>query len=274
MRNNQNRAGHGSPAPPSPAPIQNNLAYVTPTEFVELPSRGVFYPENHLLHGQETIEIKFMTAKDEDILSSTALLKKGLAIDRLLESIVVADVDPKNLLVCDRNAIMIAARISSYGHEYKAGTFCAGCNEQVQYEFDLRKSSLNEKCFDAEFLSSKEISYDEQQNVFFVTLPMSKANVSIRMLYGDDEKAIANIDEEKSVTSILSSFIVSVNDHRGPEAVDSFIESMPAKDSKFLRDLYATLAPSISLKQDFNCDTCFHVEEMEVPLTAEFFWPE
>ena len=274
MRNNQNRAGHGSPVPPSPAPVQNNLAYVVPTEFVELPSRGKFYPQNHPLHGQETIEIKYMTAKDEDILSSQALLKKGLAIDRLLENIVAIDVDPKELLVCDRNAIMIAARISSYGHDYKVGTFCVGCNEQVKHEFDLKKSSLNEKCFDSEFLSSREVVYDDETSAFCVVLPVSKACISFRMLYGEDEKILLAMDEDKSITSILSSFIVSVDEHASPEVVSSFVESMPARDSKFLRDLYTTLAPAISLKQDFSCDTCFHVEEMEVPLTAEFFWPE
>ena len=124
MRNNQRRLGQKpSPGPSSPA-AQANLAFAVPTEFVELPSRGHFYPEDHLLHNQETVEIKFMTAKDEDILSSQALLEKGLAVERLLDSLLVQDIDPSTLLVGDRSAILIAARISGYGEEYDVDQRC------------------------------------------------------------------------------------------------------------------------------------------------------
>ena len=105
-------------------------------------------------------------------------------------------------------------------------------------------------------------------------MPVSKSLVSFRVLYGTDEKTLSEMEEDKSVTSLLSSFIVSVNEHTNPELVASFVENMPAKDSKFLRDLYVTLVPAISLKQEFSCEKCFSVEEMEVPLTAEFFWPK
>ena len=131
----------GPPAAAVSAPTQFNWS--VPTEFVELPSKGKFYTPGHPAHNVEAIEIKYMTAKDEDILSSQALLKKGLAIDRLLENIIVVDIDPRELLVCDRNAIMIAARISSYGQEYNASTFCVGCNDFVQHKFDLTKSTMN-----------------------------------------------------------------------------------------------------------------------------------
>ena len=134
MRNNQSRIGNRQPQQaPSPAPVQSNLSFAVPTEFVELPSKGAFYPSGHPLHNQETVEIKFMTAKEEDILSSTALLKKGLALDRLMENILVLDIDPTDLLVCDRNAIMIAARISSYGSDYNANIVCPHCSSDVEY---------------------------------------------------------------------------------------------------------------------------------------------
>ena len=91
MRNNQRRLGPGnSPQPSSPVGAMSDLAFAIPTEFVELPSRGQFYPGDHPLHKKETVEIKFMTAKDEDILSSQALLKNGLAVERLLESLLIA----------------------------------------------------------------------------------------------------------------------------------------------------------------------------------------
>ena len=128
MRNNQNRlAGPPGPSPAShhvPVAVHPSLSYSVPTEFVELPSKGMFYPEGHPLAGQETIEIKFMTAREEDILASEALIKNGLVLERLLESIMVdSNIDPKSLLIGDRNAIMVAARISAFGQEYETNIF-------------------------------------------------------------------------------------------------------------------------------------------------------
>ena len=274
MRNNQSRTGQNKPVPTSPAPVQSNLAYVTPTEFVELPSRGEFYHEHHPLHGQETVEIKFMTAKEEDILSSAALIKKGLAIDRLIKSIVVPEVSPDDLLVGDRNAIMIAARISSYGREYNAATSCPSCDVKIPHLFDLEESTLSEKCFDQDFLDGHEVRFSEEEKTFSVVLPISKVEVGIRMLTGQDEKDLVDISEDKTITSVLSAFVVSVAGETGSKEVKSFIENMPASDSKFLRDLFGDLSPGISLKQEFICEVCFFTQEMEVPLTADFFWPK
>ena len=98
---------------------QSGLNFVVPTEFVELPSGGKYYTDGHPLTGQETIEIKFMTAKDEDILTSRSLLKKGLAINRFLQNIIVNnEVKVDDLLIGDKNAILTAARVSGYGPEY------------------------------------------------------------------------------------------------------------------------------------------------------------
>ena len=273
MRNNQSRTGGNNPVHPSPAPAHNSgLAYTTPTEFVVLPSKGKFYHEGHPLCGQETVEIRYMTAKDEDVLSSAALIKKGLAIDRLLQNIIVPDLNPEHLLVADRNAIMVAARASSYGNDYSATVTCPSCEMTSPHIFDLSISSLNEDCFDQQFLDTNNIVFDEESKTYSVALPVSNAQVSIRMLSGVDEKELANVDEEKSVTSILLALVDSVNGHRGQE-VKSFVENMPARDSKFLRDMFNLLSPGISLKQEFICGSCFYSQEMEVPLTAEFFWP-
>ena len=105
---------------PPPQALGNNEAapfsFVVPTEFVELPSEGRYYPEGHPLHNQETIEIKHMTAREEDLLTSRALLKKGVALERLLDSVIInKNIRAADLLVGDRNAILIAARISGYG---------------------------------------------------------------------------------------------------------------------------------------------------------------
>ena len=126
-RNNARRkAAAQSPADAAgiPNPAKNNnplLNFAVPTEIVELPSKGLFYPKGHALHNKDTIEIRFMTAKDEDILTSPALLRKGLALERMLQNLILEDgVNSEDLLVGDRNALLVAARITGYGKEYPA----------------------------------------------------------------------------------------------------------------------------------------------------------
>lgn len=278
MRNNQARLGPGAQSRREhpEGPPQSGLAWTVPTEFVELPSRGAFYPEDHPLHKQETIEIKFMTAKDEDILASTTLIKKGLAIDRLLESLVVdSSINPKDLLIGDRNAIMIAARISSYGSEYKANVNCPSCYNTVEYEFDLRKTNLKETCFSEEFLKSNKVEFDSDLKTFEVLLPTSEKKISTRLLDGyDEEKTNAIEEEEKIITSALSIFTTAVEQNTDPNIVQQFIENMPASDSMHLRKLYPLLMPNIDLKQEFICERCGDRRDIEVPLTAGFFWPK
>jgi hypothetical protein len=118
-RNNDERTGAKS-APDAPSVVLNKQAAETfnfsvPTEFVDMPSKGKYYPKEHPFHNKESVEIKFMTAKEEDILTSRALLKKGIAIDRMLQSILMENVDVDSLLVGDKNALVVAARITGYG---------------------------------------------------------------------------------------------------------------------------------------------------------------
>ena len=128
IRNNEDRTGPRSTAADEvPAEIKemmNPMDFVAPTEFVEIPSKGKFYPQGHPLCGVESVEIRQMTAKQEDILSSRTLIKQGVALERLLKSVIVdRSIDPSTLLTGDRNAILIAARISGYGKNYwKFGT--------------------------------------------------------------------------------------------------------------------------------------------------------
>jgi len=277
MRNNQRRLRQQAAAqpPPSAATANAPMTYAVPTEFVELPSRGKFYPEGHPLRNQETVEIKYMTAKDEDILSSQALLKKGLAIDRLIHNLLVADVDVSTLLVPDKSAIMIAARISSYGREYKSDVRCGECGETTKYSFDLNKTNIKEDVFDDYTLQQKQVAYNEEANILELQLPRSEVTVGIQFIDGHHEKIInEGIDGANSITTLMSCIIVSIDGAYDQHSINNFIEVMPAADARHIRKLYAELAPEIDLKQEFVCKECGHSTEMEVPLTAEFFWPE
>ena len=275
MRNNQGRTRQSATtAPPPSAAAAAPITYAVPTEFVELPSRGKFYPEGHPLQGQETVEIKYMTAKDEDILSSQALLKKGLAIDRLVQNLMVLDIDPDSLLIADKSAIMIAARISSYGCDYKSSVRCRECGETTEYDFDLKKTNLNENVFDEDILNQKSVRLNDEAKVFEVALPRSEVVVGIQFIDGHGERTINDgIDGENSITTLISCVLASVDGKYDKISINKFIDIMPAADSRFIRGLYTDLTPNIDLKQEFVCKECDHSTEMEVPLTAEFFWP-
>ena len=135
MRDNSKRVGAAAQTAPEQT---QTLDFSTPTELVDLPSKGRFYPEGHPLHGQETVEIKFTTAKDEDILTSPSLLKKGIAIDRLIQNVILnKDINVSTLLSGDKSAIMIASRINGFGAEYKTKVTCPSCEEQSEATFDL-----------------------------------------------------------------------------------------------------------------------------------------
>jgi hypothetical protein len=134
----------GAPQPDAPTPpiseASDLFAFVNPTEFVELPSKGLFYPEGHPLHNQAVIEIKHMTAKEEDILTSEALLRNELAIDRLLESVIINNnIKVGDLLLGDKSAILIATRITGFGPFYDVSAPCPSCGKESDYTFDLNE---------------------------------------------------------------------------------------------------------------------------------------
>ena len=259
---------------------QNNLNFAVPTEFVELPSKGRLYPPDHPLHNQETIEIKFMTAKEEDILTSKALIRKGLAIDRMLESIIVnKNIRVEELILGDKNALIIAARISGYGADYEISVQCPSCEEKVKFSFDL--SSLEQKEKELDNLDVEKT----ENNTFKTKLYKMQNIVEFRLLTGKDE--IASLHEmemkkkkqknnmlDNNSTSQLKRAIVSIDGVSDKLQISKFVDNMPAIDAKFLRGLIKKVTPDVNMQQDFACASCGHEEEMEVPFTVEFFWPK
>jgi hypothetical protein len=260
----------------------NDFSFVVPTEFVELPSGGALYPAGHPLCGQETIEIKQMTAKEEDMLTSRSLLKKGVALERVISSIITnKSIDPETLLVGDRNAIIIAARISAYGSEYATQVTCPNCTTQQEYSFNLS---------DIEFVdtSSADNEFDglvdlQEDGTYTVRLPRSELLVGFKVLTGKDEKDMATgleLDKktkgsyEKGVTRQLKNILVSVNGNTTSEAINYVVDNLPSLDARYLRQAYRATVPNIDMTQDFECINCGFESALEVPLTADFFWPD
>tara|TARA_A100001515_G_scaffold25590_2_gene19649 strand:+ start:6193 stop:7047 length:855 start_codon:yes stop_codon:yes gene_type:complete len=283
VRNNQDRlrAVTGGESPPVQQPQQAEpqpLQFVTPTEFVELPSRGKFYPEGHPLHNVEVIEIRHMTAKDEDILTSSALLKKGLAIDRFLQNIIVdRSVKISDLLVGDKNAVIFAARISGYGPHYEASISCPSCASTVRFSFDLEECEV--------MPSDVYKDYDVQltdKGTFIIHADRTNLDVEVRLLTGKDETFLLQQAERKrkkkmpetNLTDQLRKIIVSVGGNTDPNYIESFIGHMPAADSRKIRGIYQKIVPNIDTTQDFVCSSCGHEGEVNVPFGANFFWPQ
>ncbi len=285
MSRNQDRLG-GTSTPDDSSPPQQlaqaqaeSFSFVVPTEFVELPSKGLFYPENHPLHNQETIEIKHMTAKEEDMLTSRALLKKGIALERVLASIIVDKrIDPHSLLVGDRNAVLIATRISGYGSEYNTKVTCPQCGTACEHVFYLHELNAKEH---GRF-EGLDVRYNPENQTFTTRLPRLGADVSLRLLRGQDEQNLLTQIEsarkknraEKTITNQLRHIIAAVNGDSSPEVINVLVDNIPSVDSRHLRLVYKLCMPDIEMKQDFNCGECDYSQELEVPLTADFFWPD
>ena len=284
MSRNRDRVGgtqNKNVESPPPAAMQDNsegFSFVVPTEFVELPSEGKFYPEGHPLRGHDSIEIRQMTAKEEDLLTSRTLLKKGVALDRVIQNLIVdKSINAASLLVGDRNALIVAIRKSGYGAEYSTKVTCPSCATTQEYLFDLNELEVKS----SSDLSEANISNNED-GTFQLTLPITGAEISFRLLTGYDEKNFAKAAEndrkrkleEKNVTRQLKNIVVSVNGDNSPQAIQYLVNNVPSMDSRHLRLAYELAAPNVDMTHHFECAECDYEQHLEVPLTADFFWPD
>ena len=287
-RNNQARTG-ANKAPKaaqelpqvedSPVSTGGTLSYVAPTEHVELPSEGRYYPPGHPLYKQDTVEIRYMTARDEDILSSQALLRKGLAIDRMLENLFTnQEITVDDLLVGDKNALVLAARISGYGADYTTKVTCPGCNTLVLHDFDLSDVSISPGIIATEGVDEVEVT---PHGTFMTTLPRTEYKVEFRLLMGKDEKFLTDAANKKSklnlpdssATELLKRLLISVDGVTNGSEISNFVDNMPALDSRFLRACVVGATPNVDMTQLWSCTGCGFESVMEVPLTADYFWP-
>lgn len=282
-RDNEKRSGAGAQPPASALVPSGNesgqtLAFSAPSEFVELPSGGKLYPKEHPLHGVDAVEIRHMTAREEDILTNTALIKKGVAVDRMLQNIVkTPGVKVEDMLVGDKNALTVAARITGFGPDYKTKIRCPSCAETSEFGFDLNEG--------------KHVGCDElpegveatEDGTFIITgLPNTTSAIEVRLMTGRDEQALAKAQEQKKkhnmapslVTDQLKMIIVSIDGEQDHKKIGFFVENMPLLTAKALRKVYREITPNLDLTQNYSCRNCGFEEEMEVPFTAEFFWPK
>jgi hypothetical protein len=245
-----------------------------PLETVPLPSSGKVYPPGSTLHGSETVEIRAMTAREEDILTSRALLKKGTVITELIKSCLLdRQINPTELLGGDRNALMVAIRITGYGPEYNAEIECGECNTKSPHAFNLAELPIRR-------LEIEPVA--PGANLFEFTLPYSKKVVKFKFLTGRDEEEIVALGDkqkklglsgESNVTTSLMHAIVSIDGVEDRMKISNFIKLMPARDSLALRNFIRDNEPGIIMKQETSCPACGHAEEVTMPLGVNFLWP-
>lgn len=236
-----------------------------PTEVVELPSKGLVYPPDHILRSGK-VEMKYMTAKEEDILSNQNFISKGIVLDKLLESLTLGKINIKDLITGDKNAILVASRVLGYGKDY---SFTYGGKE---YNVDL--STIENKVFNTSLVSSK--------GTFNFTLPNSGTVIEFKLLSENDEEKIQqeieglkkfNKELSSEITTRLKHQIVSVDGNDDKTSIKEFVEQyLLASDSRALRSYIKSVSPDVDLSTKVVINGV--EEDIDVPINLNFFWPD
>ena len=242
-----------------------------PTELVELPSKGKLYPEGHPLRSG-TIEMKYMTAKEEDILTNQSYIKQGIVLDKLFKALIMTKVNYNDILLCDKNAIMIAARILGYGKDYTIKvTNPAG--DEIEHTIDL--TDLKDKEIDWSLIS-------EGETTFPFTLPTSKKQVKLKLLTQGEQskidaevKGLAKLKKEAGLTTLLKHVIVEIDGDADKANIRKFIDTnLLAIDSRAIRTFLKQVTPEIDLSLDIPDGESGENFRSELTIGLDFFWPD
>jgi hypothetical protein len=241
-----------------------------PTENVELPSKGLLYPtENPLSSG--TVEMKYMTAKEEDILSNQNYIRQGVVFDKLLSSLIVSKINYDDLTIGDKNAVLIAARVLGYGKDYQIKYSHPVTGEDEIITVDLAE------------IKNKEVDYSlfNNANEFTFTLPQSKNEITFKILTHKDErqiedelKGLKKVNLSAEVTTRLKQSIIAVNGSREKKDIRDFVDNfLLASDAKALREYMRTVSPDLDLTFTFIGSDGYTQEGVDLPIGVSFFYP-
>jgi len=247
-----------------------------PTEVVPLPSRGLLYPEGHPL-ADGFIEMKYMTAREEDILTSQNLIKQGVVLDKLFESLIVTPVNYDDIYSGDKNAIMVAARLLGYGNDYT-----------VEIEDPFSPGNKQKVTIDLSQIEHKEVDYslfEKRKNEFDFELPNSKRKVTFKLMSHGMEtqiqhelksmnKKLIKTGVDKELTTRLKHIITSIDGEYGRAVVNAFVDNeFFAADSRALRTYIKQISPDLDMTFTFISEDTGDVKEMDIPMDVSFFWP-
>lgn len=244
---------------------QEEQTYDFPTEKVELPSKGLVYPETNPL-SKGFILMRYMRAKEEDILTNQSFIQNGTVLDKLMQSLIVTKINYDDLIVGDKNAIMVAARVLGYGKDYTVSY--AGEEENI----DL--SLLENKPFDETFVPKNGV------NEFTFTTPSTGDVLTYKILtHGDEIKIKADLEGLKKInkegnpelSTRLKYMITSINGNREQKDIRSYVDNtMLVQDSRALRKHIKSVQPDVNLTfMPKGSDKL-----IDIPIGINFFWPD
>ena len=267
---------HTPQRPPEPAnPF--GISFVVPTEEVEIPSRGLMYPEGHPMHGRTKLEIRQMTSKEEDLLTNIEYLRDGTLIDRLIDSILVDNsIVSSGLFEGDKNAIILRARTTAYGPEYIVSGTCEACGQETSWEFDLRKIS----CPTDTNIGSEVESLGP--GLIRFQLPNSGLEATVKVATPQDHKYIEDTKKKhrelnlpfNETASFIKHILVEVQGTTDKTLISQLVDVLTPLDIRKIKVAHNRANPSLITEQDVSCKICGHVSRKEVPFTEGFFWPD
>jgi len=251
----------------------NNIqSFDFPTEIVELPSKGKLYPKGHLL-SKGSVEMKYMTAREEDILTNQSFIRQGVVLDKLFKSLIVTPIDYNDLLLCDKNAIMIAARVLGYGKDYPIKVQSPISGQEIEHVIDLTK--LGEKEIDWTLIT-------DGVNKFELELPACKRVVKLKILSHKDQskmdtelKGLAKLKKNASVSTMMKYVIVSLDGDDDNIKIRKFVDNeLLAIDSRAIRNYIAKVTPEVDLSINIPDQEAGETFRSPINIGLDFFWPD
>jgi len=241
--------------------------FTIPTETVELPSKGLLYPADSPL-AEGKIEMKYMTAKEEDILTNQNYIQKGIVVDKLLESLIVSKVNFNDILIGDKDALLIASRILGYGKDYEFNY----AGEKIKVDLTkLTNKELDEKLV------------KDRKNEFTFKLPNTDNTITFKLMTQQDEKNIQReleglkkVSPSKSaeLSTRMKYMIISINENNERPVVREFVDkAFLAKDARAFREYYSSIVPGVNTTISHEFEDGVE-EDLDIPINANFLWPD
>ena len=242
--------------------------YGFPTETIDLPSKGLLYPDGSPLKSGQ-VDVKYMTAKEEDILTSTNLIQKGVVLDKLMDSLIVTKgVSHEDFLLGDLNAVMVASRILGYGKDYPVTANCPKCGENNEHMVDLTQ------------LETKDV---DETTSLELELPVSKKRLKLRLLTRKIEKAVeqeleslkkVGLQVEPEATTRMRYLIEEVDGSTSSTDIRNTVENMLVADTRAIREFYKKVSPDVKFETTYVCPNCSEVSTLPIAIGLNFFWPD
>jgi hypothetical protein len=253
--------------------IEENKKSTFPTLLVSLPSKGLLYPESNYL-SKGVVEMKYMTAKEEDILTTESYIKQGVVLDKLFQSMIVSIIDYDSMLVCDKDAIMVAARIYGYGERYKTKVETPSGNT---IEVDIDLNDIKHKEFNPDNIEGFE-NYRNR----FIYKTMTGDIIEFKLLDNKDAKIIEEKlkkykkpnSRDTQLTSRLCQMITSINDNSDPNFIRLFVENMRAVDSRSFRQYIDEVSPGVDLSIELVDEATGEPFLGKISFKLDLFWPD